>query len=54
MNMKTWKVRFQEVNERKGETKYTGYLDREGVIEFFGLDRTDIMWYEVTEMEGDV
>jgi hypothetical protein len=51
-NLRIWKVRFQEVGNKKvGETKHIGNLDKDGVIEFFGLKDNDIMWYEVTEIE---
>jgi hypothetical protein len=47
-----WKVRFQEVGNKKiGETTHSGSLDEKGVIEFFGLNGPDIVWYEVKEMD---
>jgi hypothetical protein len=52
MNMRIWKVLFKEtVNDRVCEIKHIGELDKEGVIDFFGLDGDDVTWYEVTEVK---
>ena len=52
--MKNYKIRYKEVGRsRIGETTYSGPLTREGVIEFFGLDKGDVEWYEVEEVKGD-
>lgn len=50
-NMK-YIVRYREVgSDRIGETTYSGPLSREGVIEFFGLGKADVEWYEVEEVK---
>lgn len=50
INMRTWKVEYKEVGRDKVfTTKHTGELDEQGVIDFFGLEGSDITWYRVTE-----
>jgi hypothetical protein len=49
--MTKWKVEYIETgSDRKRSTTHTGNLTREEVIEFFGLNGSDIEWYNVTEM----
>lgn len=49
--MRKYIVRFREVgSSRVGETTYSGPLSKEGVIEFFDLDGSDVEWYEVEEV----
>jgi hypothetical protein len=51
--MRKWIVKYREVgSSRIGTTSHTGTLDREGVIEFFGLNGPDIEWYDVKEDES--
>lgn len=53
MSNRVWKVRFQEYGNKKiCETKHTGphEHDEDYVIKHFGLDGSDIMWYELTEI----
>lgn len=46
-------VRYREVGRsRIGETT-CGPLSKEEVVEFFGLDKGDVEWYEVEEVKGD-
>lgn len=53
INMRKWIVKYREVgSSRIGTTTHTGTLDREGVIEFFGLNGPDIEWYDVKEDES--
>lgn len=52
--MRKYIVRFREVgSSRIGETTYSGPLSKEGVIKFFGLDGSDVEWYEVEEVTHD-
>lgn len=49
--MHKWKVEYRETgSDRVRSTTHTGYLSREEVIEFFGLNGNDVEWYNVTEM----
>lgn len=49
--MNEYNISFKEVGrDRIGHIYYRGPLDRYGVIEFFGLDRSDVEWYEITEV----
>ena len=53
-DMNKYKVRYREVGRsRIGETTYSGPLSKEEVVEFFGLDKGDVEWYEVEEVKGD-
>lgn len=49
--MRTWKVEYKEVGRDKVfTTKHTGELDEQGVIDFFGLEGSDVTWYRVIEI----
>lgn len=49
-----YRVRYREVGtDRIGETTYSGPLSKEGVVEFFGLDKGDVEWYEVEEVKDE-
>lgn len=49
-----YRVRFREVGiNRIGETTYSGPLSKEEVVEFFGLDKGDVEWYEVEEVKDE-
>lgn len=49
--MKKYNVIFKEVGkDRVGQTSHTGNLTREEVIEFFGLDKPDVEWYDIEEI----
>lgn len=53
-DMNKYKVRYREVgSDLIGETTYSGPLSKEEVVEFFGLDKGDVEWYEVEEVKGD-
>lgn len=53
-DMNKFKVRYREVGRSSiGETTYSGPLSKEEVVEFFGLDKGDVEWYEVEEVKGD-
>ena len=50
--MRKFNVKYREVgSDRIRTTSHTGNLDKEGVIEFFGLNGSDVDWYEVAEDE---
>lgn len=52
MEIKKYKIYFREAGKKHiGETTYSGPLSKEGVIKFFGLDGSDVEWYEVKEVE---
>lgn len=47
--MRKWKIEYIEVgSDRKRITTHTGNLTKSEVIEFFGLNGSDVEWYEVT------
>lgn len=49
--MRKWKVEYREVGRDKVfETTHEGDLLKEEVIEFFGLEKSDVTWYRVTEI----
>lgn len=48
--MKTWKITIKEVgNPRELHPSYTGDVDRDFIIEFFGLNESDVEWYKIEE-----
>ena len=50
--MSKYKVRFRLIcRDLITETTYSGPLSKEEGVEFFGLDKGDVEWYEVEEME---
>lgn len=54
MNEKTykkWNVKFIDKlsHGQVSETYLTGFYNYEDVVEFFGLDGSDVKWYEITE-----
>ena len=54
MEIKKYKIYFREAGKKHiGETTYSGPLSKEEVVEFFGLDKGDVEWYEVEEVKGD-
>jgi hypothetical protein len=49
--MRKWKVEYKEVgSDRIRTTTHTGNLTKEQVIVFFGLNNSDVSWYDVTEI----
>lgn len=52
MNVSVWKVSYMERGSSAVHTTtYEGVLTRDEVIEFFGLDSPDIVWYKVALTE---
>ena len=50
MEYKRWKVRVKEVgNDNILTPEVWGYCTKEQVIEFLGLDKPDVEWYEIEE-----
>lgn len=48
MNIPVWKVSYMERGSSAVHvTTYEGVLTRDEVVEFFGLNSSDIVWYEV-------
>lgn len=47
---KCWQVRFREKGKSEKLTKHLGHLNKEEVIEFFGLNSPEIEWYDVQEI----
>lgn len=48
---RVWEVRYKEIGRDKVfRTKHLGHLTEQEVIEFFGLEGSDITWYEVKEI----
>lgn len=47
-----WKVTIKEVgNSTPLVTKYYGTLDRQGIIDFYGLNNPDVEWYRIEQCE---
>lgn len=50
-SMRHWKIIIKETGRPKPiETQHHGNLDRQGVIDFFGLDNCDVEWYKIEEI----
>lgn len=47
---KCWQVRFREKGKSEKLTKHLGYLSKEEVIKFFGLNNPEIEWYDIQEI----
>lgn len=48
--MKTWEITIKEVgNPHLLHPSYTGDVDRDFIIEFFGLNEPDVEWYKIEE-----
>lgn len=47
-----YKVRYIDKwsNGQIKETEIHGYYDRQGVIDFFGLNGPDVSWYDIEEL----
>jgi hypothetical protein len=53
MEYKRWKVRVKEVgNDNILTPEVWGYYTKEQVIEFLGLNKPDVEWYEMEEISG--
>lgn len=53
-DMYKYKVRFRLIcRDHIAEATYSGPLSKEEVVEFLGLDKDDVEWYEVEEVKGD-
>ena len=51
-HMTKWRVDYKERGSDRIRTTYhTGTLSKEEVVSFFGLDKSDVSWYEITEVE---
>lgn len=49
---KCWEVRFREKGKSKTHTtKHLGHMTEDEVIKFFGLEDTDVEWYDVKELK---
>ena len=50
MGNKHFKITVKEVGVvNPVETEYHGYIDRKGLIDFFGLNNSDVEWYKIKE-----
>lgn len=50
--MKTYNVTIKEVgNPNLLHPSYTGDVDRDFIIDFFGLNEPDVEWYKIEENE---
>lgn len=50
--MKTYNVTIKEVgNPNLLHPSYTGAVDRDFIIDFFGLNEPDVEWYKIEENE---
>lgn len=48
--MNKWKIEFDEGDGVIRTTYHSGNYSEQEVIEFFGLDESDIFWYKVTKL----
>jgi len=48
-----WLVKYKEAgSDDIHETSFTGYVNADYVINWFGLDDADVTWYEVKEVDN--
>lgn len=54
MKMRKWKITYIDTksNGQKRTTYYTGDCTVEFLIDFFGLEEPDVLWYEI-ELDSD-
>lgn len=46
-----WSIKIKEVGKDDIlETEYLGNIDRQGLIDFYGLNNDDVEWYEINEL----
>lgn len=51
IKQKHWKITVKETGRPKPiVTQHHGNLDRQGVIDFFSLNESDVEWYTIEEM----
>lgn len=49
--MKHWKITIKEIGRPKPiVTEHHGNLDKQGLIDFFGLTESDVEWYKIEEI----
>lgn len=54
MKKRHWKIRLKERTTGQICTpEYSGYLDRKGIVEFFGLEEPDVEWYDIKEVPSE-
>ena len=48
--MTNWRIEYIDTlsEGKKNTTYHYGKLTKEEVVEFFGLDRSDVLWYNVS------
>lgn len=46
-----WQVRYREKGKKEHLSKHLGYLTKEEVIKFFGLDDPEVEWYDIEEVK---
>lgn len=52
MGNKHFKITVKEVGVANPvETEYHGNIDRKGLIDFFGLNNSDVEWYIIKEIK---
>lgn len=50
--MQHFKVQIREVgSDHIIESEYVGNLDRKGIIEFYGLNNPDVVWYKIIQIK---
>lgn len=51
LELKHWKVILQEKSGRILTPSLIGHYTREDVIDFFGLENEDVIWFKIEEKE---
>lgn len=47
---KCWEIHYKEKNKSEKITKHLGYLTKDEIIKFFGLNDPEIEWYDIKEI----
>lgn len=51
MIRKHYKITIKEIGVNKPvETEYSGFIDRKGLITFYGLNNPDVEWFDIKEI----
>lgn len=51
MEYKHYKITIKEAGlEKPFETEYHGIIDNKGLIAYYGLNNSDVEWYEIDEI----
>ncbi len=53
--MVTWKITYIDTKSRgkRCTTYHTGHFTRQQIIEFFGLNQPDVLWFRIEQVRGN-